>query len=1028
MALPNASPIDSVALPRRPGSQQRAPFPMLAVLAPLVGAAVLFAITRSPMMIAFAALSPVIAIASTVDGRVAARRRRRSERRAYDLARERFLGEVALAHTRERALVDDARPTAHALMSDPAHVARRWTAPRERFTPVRIGTGAAPSVLVVSGTSETDDDRELLRACRVLDGAPVAVDPSAGIGIVAPPVVGRAFARGLVVQLTDAHPPGVLAVTAPPGSAYDWLDDYPHSARVDDEPLRLRIVDDHPDASERAEAGHPAAGPDVGGPMRPGGSASSRPTDPHPIHPADGDLRGRESPFGRRTETAIVALADEVDRLPAGCSEVVRVDASGSVTMLTSPATSDTLRGELISARSAARFGDELASTARTRGVMGVDTLPEAVAFSELPTASRHETSRGLPAIVGVTADGPLVLDLVASGPHAIVTGTTGSGKSELLISWVLGMASRLSPELVNFLLVDFKGGTAFGRLTGLPHTVGVVTDLGHGEAGRALKSLRAELRRREAELATLGVADVRDSELAPARLVIVVDEAAAMLSAFPELAALFADVAARGRALGVHLILGTQRAAGVVADGLLANCGLRVSLRLASESDSAALLGTDAAARLPHAVPGRLIVAKDGVIVTAQAATADPADVASVAAAHGASTRAGAPWMPALPDRIPLTAFGAVPPGAVVLGAMDDPEHQAQEGIVYRPSAAHLLVLGVRGSGKSTALGTIAAQCRSAVLRVPADVEGAWDAFEYADTLLHGDPPLPLDAASRTEQASGRCLVIVDDLDALLTRFDDEHREEVLARMRSLLVDGPRAGIGVVCAAAALPSGLRSVSGHFGERLVLRQADRQEHVLAGAPPDLYDEAAPPGRGVWHGLLAQVALACVQPNARHVGGGPADAAAARPGTTGIRAADDHAKALTFAPGAATLIVSRAPGAVAKRLRSSAQALQVVELAGAVDAQFGASPLTMSSDIAISRNSDPIAVVGDVDAWQSRWQLLTRLRNDGPIVFDGCTLAQVRAILHSRVLPPATAQGHALAYDPDGSFRRVRMPA
>src|SRR5690606_23108114 len=99
---------------------------------------------------------------------------------------------------------------------------------------------------------------------------------------------------------------------------------------------------------------------------------------------------------------------------------------------------------------------------------------------------------------VGVAAHGPAFVDLVADGPHALVAGTTGSGKSELLVSWVLALAGRIPPDRVSFLLVDFKGGSAFAPLAQLPHVVGVVSDLDPASARRAVESLRAELRRRE--------------------------------------------------------------------------------------------------------------------------------------------------------------------------------------------------------------------------------------------------------------------------------------------------------------------------------------------------------------------------------------------------------------------------------------------------------------------------------------------------------------------------------------------------
>src|SRR5690606_24676261 len=105
--------------------------------------------------------------------------------------------------------------------------------------------------------------------------------------------------------------------------------------------------------------------------------------------------------------------------------------------------------------------------------------------------------------------------------------------------------------------------------------------------------------------LRDLGVRDIGQAP-ALARLVIVVDEFAAMLDGFPDLHALFVDIAARGRSLGLHLILCTQRPAGVVKDSLLANCGLRMSLRVNNRADSTAILATDAAALIPATLPGR--------------------------------------------------------------------------------------------------------------------------------------------------------------------------------------------------------------------------------------------------------------------------------------------------------------------------------------------------------------------------------------------------------------------------------------
>ena len=965
--------VESLNLPRHPPAPARSSFPLLAVLAPLVGAGVLFAVTQSALMLGFAALSPVIAVAGTVDGRLSARRRRRADDVTYAAARTRFLDDVSRAHDLERAALDAEHPSAERIMTDAALRARRWTGPVERFVPIRLGDGAVPSALAIAGIPETAEERELVSAARVLEGAPVLADPAEGIGVVGPFLVARAFARGLVAQLANAHPPTALHIVAPDDGRYEWVEHLPHRMLVERPELVVRLAD---------------------------GAAA------------------KAAPVPEASLTATIAVSERVDDLPAGCRIVLEVDGSGTARSLTAwpaaasghaPPLADLateLVAELVTEQSVVQFADELRTAARSRGVGIGGNLPDSVLFTDLPEAPEpfSRSSAGLPATIGVGPDGPLEIDLASSGPHAIVTGTTGSGKSELLITWVLAMAARATPAAVNFLLVDFKGGTAFDRLASLPHTVGVVTDLAHGEASRALKSLRAELRRREGALASLGKSDVRDADGALSRLVIVVDEAAAMLAAFPDLAALFSDLAARGRALGVHLVLGTQRSTGVLADALVANCALRLSLRLSSEADSRALLGTDAAARLPHGVPGRLVAVVDGGTVTAHAATSSAEDVAAVVARHAGSPRARSPWLPQLPARLALSAFPAPPADAVVLGACDDPEHQAQQGILYEPSRAHLLVIGSRQSGKSSALAAVAAQWRGRAIRVPDDIEGAWDALERAEAMIR-DPSTPH-------------VVLIDDLDGLLARFDDEHRDAVLDRIRLLLVDGPRAGVAVVCSATALPSGLRMVASRFGEKLILRQGDRQEHVLAGAPAELYDETWPPGRAVWRGLLAQVVQV------------PAELAA-RPMSSRTRAEqadEERCGSLEFAPGTVTLIAARAPISVARALRAalrdSDDAVVVIDLSAA-DPQ---RTMSEADGLTVTDGESAIVIVGDPDAWQSHWSLLARLRPRAAIVFDGCTLAQVRGILHSRVLPPATEFGHAVLCDPDGEFRRVRMPA
>ena len=213
-----------------------------------------------------------------------------------------------------------------------------------------------------------------------------------------------------------------------------------------------------------------------------------------------------------------------------------------------------------------------------------------------------------LVATLGRTTEGPLQVDLCRDGPHALIAGTTGSGKSELLQTLIAGLALQHPPERCSFLLVDYKGGAAFAEAAALPHTVGLVTDLDGRTTARALRSLGAELTRREQILAAHGVVDIASlpADVDLARLVIVVDEFATLAEELPDFVPGLVGIAQRGRSLGVHLVLATQRPSGVVSPEIRANCTLRICLRTTDEADSRDVLGTVDAAHLPVDLPGR--------------------------------------------------------------------------------------------------------------------------------------------------------------------------------------------------------------------------------------------------------------------------------------------------------------------------------------------------------------------------------------------------------------------------------------
>ena len=157
----------------------------------------------------------------------------------------------------------------------------------------------------------------------------------------------------------------------------------------------------------------------------------------------------------------------------------------------------------------------------------------------------------------------------------------------------------------------DYKGGSAFADCVTLPHCVGLVTDLSPHLVRRALTSLRAELHHREHLLNRKKAKDLLELEKrgdpdSPPALVLVIDEFAALAGEVPEFVDGVVDIAQRGRSLGIHLIMATQRPAGVIKDNLRANTNMRVALRMADESDSQDVVGIKEAAHFDPGIPGR--------------------------------------------------------------------------------------------------------------------------------------------------------------------------------------------------------------------------------------------------------------------------------------------------------------------------------------------------------------------------------------------------------------------------------------
>ena len=206
-------------------------------------------------------------------------------------------------------------------------------------------------------------------------------------------------------------------------------------------------------------------------------------------------------------------------------------------------------------------------------------------------------------------------------GPHALVGGTTGSGKSEFLTTYLIGLAINFSPEDIGMLIIDWKGGGIANTLAKLPHFMGAITNLDGAGTARALASIKAELDKRQREFAKYGVNNIngymslykqrntpKPDIIYPTKplphLILVSDEFAELKANVPEFLDELTSVARIGRSLGVHLILATQKPSGVVNDQIEANSTSKIALKMASVQDSNELLKTPDAAQITN--PGR--------------------------------------------------------------------------------------------------------------------------------------------------------------------------------------------------------------------------------------------------------------------------------------------------------------------------------------------------------------------------------------------------------------------------------------
>ncbi|MER7811916.1 FtsK/SpoIIIE domain-containing protein [Streptomyces sp900116325] len=799
--LPSASG-SRFRLPAAPVKPDKRPLPLLPILLlPAGSAAIAIFVTQRWSFVFIALLSPIAALVTQFGGRKQAMLKYEEKRQEHEATLARLRTDIDAAVLEEQRNLRLSLPDPAALLqmaSQPSERLweRRWEDPD--FLSVRVGTTDLPSSSSVDDPAEDEHRRSTVPW---LNQVPVSVSlrGTRVAGIAGPG--GSRLAAWMVAQATALHSPAdlrVVVLAGPDGEReWSWTRWLPHTQAQGEDAYVL--VGSTADSLARriGELGQiiatrTAAGSDLGR-----GGVNGYPDILVVLEQA---RRARSLPGvigllrdGPSVGVHVICVDREERLLPEECGAVVLTEA-GSTTSKVRANGGAALEDVRTDSPEPAWFEHLARALAPLRGVGNADdsALPGSVRLLDLldiepPTADAVMAGwslggRSTRAVLGVGYDGEFAVDLVRDGPHALIAGTTGAGKSELLQTLVATLAVVNRPDEMTFVLIDYKGGSAFAECANLPHTVGLVTDLDSQLVERALVSLGAELRRRETQLAQTGAKDIEDyldkrsrgGDVLPAlpRLLLVIDEFASMARELPDFISGLVNIAQRGRSLGIHLVLATQRPGGAVTPDIRANTNLRIALRTTDGGESRDVIDAPDSGDISPANPGRAYARlgpsallpfqagrvggrRPGGQTAASTEVSVRADIISWSVLGGPlpsrASRSGSspaqseavtdlavltatvaqaarladiprqpsPWLPPLPTPLPWSAAPAPKPvneresalPAVEYGMVDLPAQQARMPLTFDiDRAGHLHIIGSPRSGRSQTLRTLAA------------------------------------------------------------------------------------------------------------------------------------------------------------------------------------------------------------------------------------------------------------------------------------------------------------------------------
>ncbi|HLR55724.1 MAG TPA: FtsK/SpoIIIE domain-containing protein, partial [Actinomycetales bacterium] len=728
--------------PKRPGTRR---IPWVSMGTSALGGLVMAAVLRTAFLLVFSVLAPAGMLLQFLW-------EKRRARRDYDAELAQHDQELA-AHEREKIARASAEARALRLQAcDPAQSRRHTQIPT-------VGLWQFTGHSLDGHTRQSLTSHKLLLGF-IKDGAthlPVHAPLSgSAVGIFGDPRAVASLTQWLAVQIATGFAPSQVAIRGP----WPWLKHLPHSA-----PLASGSALFPPGSATRETCWF--------------SSAASAQT---------------EAAASDETECHIV-FARSRAQLPAHCQTIIEARSNFTARF------EDLATNQVLEVTHLCGITSTMATeiSMEMRELRDHDSLPRpswplAEIWGEPDSAAvmaHWETAQDDPGRlrcpIGTDAAAQTVHpDLQAHGPHALIGGTTGAGKSVLQRALVTSLALSQRPEHLAIVLVDYKGGAAFRCLENLPHVIDIVTDLEESATVRTLQSLRAELRRRERLLADHGFSD--HAQLAAAghialapRLVLVVDELRALGEQHPELLNELVQLAALGRSLGVHLILATQRPGSSVNADMRANINMRIALRVQSASDSQDILDLPDAAQLPAERPGAALMRLgSGAARELQVAAITDDDASALAAIIAqAARKLGAkaprrPWLPPLPRvlrELPTDAV-ATDAGQIPAGLRDHPNALHQDLLNLRLGTGHLVIAGGPGSGRTSALRTLARHSSVPVHVIARDADSIVDVrAPWIGTRTHlEDQRLIIRLCeSLLGQGGGEQILLIDDADWLL-------------------------------------------------------------------------------------------------------------------------------------------------------------------------------------------------------------------------------------------------------------------